>query len=285
MYLLTAAICLVFLLGCKGTGFRELPDASEQASAKSALEAMQTVEAALEQYRLRNGDYPRLAETNLFDTLSKYFLTPVDQAHIYRNERTGANYIAIGSRRNKLVYRYPATIGSGDYTLYWVGANGVDEEGSGDDRFPVRERGPKQFYRRILRKQSKNGIELEYILRVTGIDPKKDSMVFSITNGEKQLYADSWSVANYVARRLDLTEREKQDVISQEVSRFFSVGHFIPADSLLKHESALAKLRASGKWSPSRQKDVREVFVYSPSSTSSIIAFYDPAKSTITIVN
>lgn len=272
------AIAIVAFAGCKDVGFRELPDASEQASLASAMEAIQSVEAALEQYKQRHGDYPHVNESHLFDSLSKYFLAPIDQANLYLNEREKANYIAIGNRRNKLVYRYPGTIGSGEYTLYWVGPNGVDEEGGGDDRFPLRKAGPRRFTRRILRKSARNGVDLEYILLVTGTDPKKDSMLFSISNGEKKLYADSWPVANYVRNRIDLTDLEQRDVIAQEIARFFSGGHFISTDSLTSNGSTLMKLRSSGKWSPSRLKDVREVFVYSPSQTTSIITFHDPKK-------
>lgn len=283
-YRLLVVLGFVSLFGCKEVGFRQLPDASEQASVQSALETMQLVEAALEQYKLRNGDYPHITESYLFDSLSKYFLTPIDQAHIYLNERDQHNYIAIGSRRNKIVYRYPGTIGSGDYTLYWVGSNGVDEEGSGDDRFPTRKSGSKQFTRRIKRKTSKTGVELEYMLRVTGTEPKKDSMLFSITNGEKDLYAAAWPVSNYVRSRQDLTEHEQQEMVSIEIARFFSPGHFILTDSLASHEKVLARLRDHG-WSPSRLKEIREVFIYSPSHTSSVIAFYDPRKSTIVTVS
>jgi hypothetical protein len=278
MYCLLIAVAVIGFIGCKDVGFRELPDASEVASSTSALEAMQAIETALDQYKQRHGDYPQVTETHLFDSLSKYFLAPIDQAHLYLNEREKANYIAIGNRRNKIVYRYPGTIGSGEYTLYWVGSNGVDEEGGGDDRFPIRKAGSRAFTRRILRKSSKNGVDLEYILQVTGTNPKKDSMLFHISNGEKKLYSDRWPVANYVRNRLDLTDLEQRDVIAQEVARFFSSGHFIQMDSLNSKGSTLMKLRASGKWSPSRLKDIREVFIYSPSQTMSIIAFYDPRK-------
>jgi len=278
MYCLLVAMLMVCFIGCKDVGFRELPDASEQASSTSAVEAMQSVETALEQYKQRNGDYPHVTETHLFDSLSKYFLAPIDQAHLYLNEREKANYIAIGNRRNKLVYRYPGTIGSGAYTLYWVGPNGVDEDGGGDDRFPLRKAGSRGFTRRILRKTAKNSVELEYILQVTGMNPKKDSMLFYISNGEKKLYADGWPIANYVRGRLDLTDLEQREVIAQEIARFFSSGHFIQTDSLNSKGSTLMKLRASGKWSPSRLKDIREVFIYSPSQATSIIAFYDPQK-------
>jgi hypothetical protein len=278
MYRLVILIMIGGFIGCKDVGFRELPDASELASVSSANEAMQTVEAALEQYKQRNGDYPYVTETHLFDSLSKYFLAPIDQAHLYLNERDRTNYIAIGNRRNKIVYRYPGTVGAGEYTLYWVGPNGVDEEGSGDDRFPMRKSGSRKFTRRILRKTTKNGVELEYILQVSGTNPRKDSMLFYISNGEKRLYTDAWPVANYVRHRLDLTEHEQYEVIAQEISRFFASGHFISTDSLNNRGSTLMKLRTSGKWSPSRLKEIREVFIYSPSQNTSVIAFYDPRK-------
>src|SRR5688500_11808146 len=106
MYCLLIAVAVIGFIGCKDVGFRQLPDASEQASSTSAIEAMQTVESALEQYKQRNGDYPHVTESHLFDSLSKYFLAPIDQSHLYLNEREKANYIAIGNRRNKIVYRY-----------------------------------------------------------------------------------------------------------------------------------------------------------------------------------
>src|SRR5215207_914437 len=98
MYRFLALLVVISFFGCKDVGFRELPDASEQASLSSVHEAMLMVEAALEQYKQRNGDYPRANKSQLFDSLSKYFLTPIDQAHLYINERDKSNYIAIGGR-------------------------------------------------------------------------------------------------------------------------------------------------------------------------------------------
>ena len=55
MYWLLLSIAMMCFIGCKDVGFRELPDASEQASSTSAAEAMQSVESALEQYKQRKG--------------------------------------------------------------------------------------------------------------------------------------------------------------------------------------------------------------------------------------
>ena len=126
---------LALFIGCEGTGFRKIEGANEKATVQSAQEALQQVELALGKYKETNHIYPRVTEGSLYDTLRKYFVIPIDANHIYRNEKDQSNYIAVGGRKNKIIYRYPATLGPGEYTLYWVGMNAIDEEGRGDDLF------------------------------------------------------------------------------------------------------------------------------------------------------
>lgn len=225
--------CSILLFsGCEGTGFRKIEGANEKATIVSAQEVLQQLELALSKYKEVNRTYPRGTESALYDTLKNYFVIPVDPNHIYRNERDQSNYIAIGARKNKIIYRYPATLGSGDYTLYWVGLNGIDEEGRGDDIFASHGKMPKQLSRKLLTNFRADSVKTEFSLFATGSNDAKDSAKFQVKSGSQVLYSDWWPLSSYIAGRPELTEPEKQETINLEFDRFLHPMHFMSADSL-----------------------------------------------------
>jgi len=242
-------IAIIFVLGfaaigCEGTGFRKIEGANEKATVQSAQEALQQIELALDKYKEVNRTYPRVTEAALYDTLKNYFVIPIDPNHIYRNETDQSNYIAIGGRKNKIIYRYPATLGSGEYTLYWVGLNAIDEEGRGDDIFASKGKLPKQLSRKLLTSFRSDSIKTEFSLSATGSDYSKDSVKFQIKSGSTVLYSDWWQLGSYISGRPELTDAERQETINLEFDRFLHQVHFVPADSLRKSQKyfALANL-------------------------------------------
>lgn len=222
------------IAGCEGTGFRKIEGANEKATVQSAQEVLQQIELALDKYNEVNRTYPRVTEATLYDTLKNYFVIPIDPNHIYRNETDQSNYIAVGGRKNKIIYRYPATLGSGEYTLYWVGLNAIDEEGRGDDIFAAKGKLPKQLSRKLITIFRSDSIKTEFSLSATGSDFSKDSVKFQIKSGSVLLYSDWWQLGSYIAGRPELTDAERQENINMEFDRFLHQVHFIPADSLLK---------------------------------------------------
>jgi hypothetical protein len=225
--------CLFF--GCEGTGFRKIEGANEKATVQSAQEVLQQVELALNKYKEVNRTYPRMSEATLYDSLKNYFIIPIDPNHIYRNERDQSNYIAIGGRKNKVIYRYPATLGAGEYTLYWIGINAIDEEGRGDDIFSSRGKVPRQLSHKLVTPFRNDSIKTEFSLSATGSDLAKDSVKFQIKSANLILYNDWWPLGSYVAGRPELSEAEKQETINLEFDRFLHPVHFVPADSLIKN--------------------------------------------------
>ncbi len=226
---------LLLFFGCEGTGFRKIEGANEKATVQSAQEALQQVELALGKYKEINRTYPRMTEVALYDTLRNYFVIPIDANHMYRNEADQSNYIAIGGRKNKLIYRYPATLGSGDYTLYWIGVNGIDEEGRGDDVFSTRGKMPKQLSHKLMTNFRGDSLRTEFSLSATGSDFIKDSVKFQIRIGSVPLYSDWWPLGSYIEGRPELSEAERQETVNMEFDRFLHPVHFITVDSLL-HE-------------------------------------------------
>ncbi|MFI5264319.1 MAG: hypothetical protein ACHQM6_07380, partial [Candidatus Kapaibacterium sp.] len=166
--------------GCKDVGFRNIEGANEKATVQSAQEALQQIELALSKYKEINRSYPRVTESTLYDTLKNYFIIPIDPNHIYRNETDQSNFIAIGGRKNRIIYRYPATLGSGDYTLYWIGLNALDEEGRGDDLFASHGKSPKQLSHKLLTNFRGDSIKAEFSLSATGSDFTRDSVKFMV---------------------------------------------------------------------------------------------------------
>src|SRR4051812_27779119 len=101
---------LLLFAGCEGAGFRKIEGANEKAEVQSAQEALQQIELALEKYKEINHTYPRITESAIYDSLKNYFVIPIDPNHIYRNEKEQSTFIAIGSKNNRIIYRYPATL-------------------------------------------------------------------------------------------------------------------------------------------------------------------------------
>ena len=229
--------------GCEGTGFRKIEGASEKATILSAQDALQEIELALAKYKEINHTFPRVQESALYDTLRNYFVIPIDPNHIYRNEMDQSNYIAIGGRKNRIVYHYPATLGSGEYTLYWVGANGIDEEGRGDDIFSTKGKMPKQLSHKLMTLFRGDSMRVEFSLAATGSDLQKDSVKFQLRSGSNTLYADWWPLGSYVSGRPELSEAERQETINVEFDRFLHSIHFVSADSLLRGKKLQAVTR------------------------------------------
>ncbi len=270
------AVVALLLAGCKEVGFRRLDDASDKASVQSAEEAMHSIELALENYHDKTGTYPKGSESLLFDTIKNYFIVPIDPAHLYRNEKDQANYVAIGSKRNKIVYRNPPTVGAGAYSLYWVGINGVDEEGRGDDLFPTRSTNTKQIIRRITKSFKGKGSSIEFVLKLSGLDATKDNAVFTIKDGSTILMKDDWQVRSYLNKRDDLTESEKQRIIADEVDRFFRASRFVKMDSVNSRPDIKRVLisQANTALNDLKGSDA-EVFTYYAGNNRTVILFWD----------
>jgi hypothetical protein len=224
---------ILFATGCKDVGFRKIEGANEKATVQSAQEALQQIELALSKYKEINRTYPRVSEIILYDTLKNYFVIPIDPNHIYRNETDQTNYVAIGGRKNKVIYRYPATLGSAEYTLYWIGMNGIDEEGRGDDLFASHGKSPKQLSRKLMTNFRGDSVKVEFSLSATGSDFETDSVKFLVKSVGAILYSDWWPIGSYIAGRPELSEAERQETVNLEFDKFLRPVHFIYADSLL----------------------------------------------------
>ena len=276
----------MLFIGCEGTGFRKIEGANEKATVQSAQEALQQVELALEKYKETNRSYPRINETSLYDTLRKYFVVPIDANHIYRNEKDQTNYIAIGGRKNKVIYRYPATLGSGDYTLYWVGINAIDEEGRGDDLFATHGKSPKQLSHKLITNFRGDSIKSEFSLSATGSDVTKDSVKFQVRAGGVLTYSDWWPLGSYITNRPELTESERQETIDVEFNRFLQPVHFIYADSLIK-DKKLSDIsqRMSDRLLKDLAKKHLQVFTYYGGSGGVHAIYWDPRERKINVIS
>src|SRR5436309_7579639 len=243
-YLLVFAL-MISVAGCKDMGFRKIEGANEKAIVMSAQETLQQIELALSKYKEINHSYPRATEATLYDTLKNYFIIPIDPNHVYKSDKDQSNFIAIGARKNKIIYRYPATLGSGEYTLYWVGPNGIDEEGRGDDIFSSRGRMPKQLSRKLLANFRSDSIKTEFSLAATGSNETKDSVKFLVKSGNQVLYSDWWQLASYTAGRPELSDAERQEQVNMEFDRFFHPVHFIQADSVANNSTIFKEIDRS----------------------------------------
>src|SRR5437016_5707809 len=124
----------VLCSGCRDVGFREIDvSARSRASVQTARDVMVQLQQGLHAYYEVKHHYPETNEAHLYDSIRNYMSGQLDPLDLYRNDNGKGYFIAIGARSERIVYRYPPTIGVGDYTLYWIGPNGVDEEGEGDD--------------------------------------------------------------------------------------------------------------------------------------------------------
>ena len=276
---------LLFITGCEGTGFRKIEGANEKATIQSAQEVLQQIELALGKYKEINRTYPRVSEAVIYDTLKNYFVIPIDPNHIYRNETDQSNFIAIGARKNKIIYRYPATLGSGEYTLYWIGVNGIDEQGRGDDIFSSRGKMPKQLSHKLMMNFRGDSLKTEFSLSATGSDFTKDSVKFQIRVGSVPLYFDWWPLGSYISGRPELSEAERQETVNMEFDRFLHPVHFIAADSLLKDRklSALAYQFDSYTLQDLAKKKL-QVFSYYAGSKGARAIYWNPHERKINVV-
>ncbi len=285
MRLIVISFFLLALIGCEGSGFRKIEGANEKATVQSAQEALQQVELALGKYKEINRTYPRVTEVALYDTLRNYFVIPIDANHIYRNEADQSNYIAIGGRKNKLIYRYPATLGSGDYTLYWIGVNGIDEEGRGDDVFSARGKMPKQLSHKLMTNFRGDSLRTEFSLSATGSDFIKDSVKFQIRIGNVPLYSDWWPLGSYIVGRPELSEAERQETVNMEFDRFLHPVHFITVDSLLNERkpSAIAHQLDETVFKNLAKRNL-QVFTYYSGSKGLKTIYWNPRERKIKVV-
>ena len=278
-------LLLITVTGCKDTGFRKIEGANEKATVQSAQEALQQIELALSKYKEINRTYPRMTDATLYDSLKNYFVIPIDPNHIYRNETDQSNYIAIGGRKNKVIYRYPATLGSGEYTLYWIGVNGIDEEGRGDDIFASRGKIAKQLSHKLITSFRGDSLKTEFSLSATGSDFTKDSVKFLIKSLNTILYSDWWPLGSYVEGRPELSEAERQETINLEFDRFLHPVHFITSDSLTK-DRKLASIAHGIDASMLRDlaKKKLQIFTYYAGSEGVKAVYWNPHDRKINIV-
>lgn len=283
-YLVFVSALLLFA-GCEGTGFRKIEGANEKATVESAQEALQQVELALGKYKEVNRTYPRVTEASLYDTLRKYFVIPIDANHIYRNEKDQSNYIAVGGRKNYVIYRFPATLGSGEYTLYWIGINGIDEQGRGDDIFAAKGKMPKQLSHKLITNFRGDSLRTEFSLSASGGDVTKDSVKFQIRIGSVLIYSDWWPLGTYISGRPELTETERQETIDLEFDRFLHPVHFIEADSLLRDKKLDAIADKIGdKLLKDLAKKHLQVFTYYGGQNGVRAIYWDPRERKINAI-
>lgn len=200
-----------------------------------AREVMADLQAGLQNFYLSKRHYPATTEAYLYDSIHYYLPTEIDPIDLYRNDNGKGYFISIGARSERIIYRYPPTIGVGEYTLYWVGPNGVDEEGEGDDVDAWQSvDSVKRYARRRDADLQNDGTPDKLLLVSTGSDIYLDSVRFEIVRGDSELYTDSWPLAAYFTVRPELTDEERKEIIRSELDRFFSAGAFVHTDSLLE---------------------------------------------------
>ncbi|HYM20793.1 MAG TPA: hypothetical protein VEW28_07310 [Candidatus Kapabacteria bacterium] len=284
MHIVYIALAMTAFVSCKGVGFRQMEGASEKATIQSANETLQSIEVALERFHEINHRYPSSNDLTLFDSIKDFFLIPVDAAYLYRNENDQATYIAVGGRRNKIVYHYPATLGSGEYTLYWIGLNGIDEEGRGDDVFAIPPSSGKQLSHQIFVNFREDSAKVEFVISATGGDVKRDSVIFSVRSGKNILYADEWSLGAYVANRPELSDRERQEVLNAEFDRFLRVSHFNRADSLAKDPGSLLTRRIDSKDFTDLERANLPVFTYFSASEGAKAIYWNVRERKISVI-
>ncbi len=221
--------------GCKDVGFREIDvSAKSRASVQTARDVMAQIQQGLHFYYESKHRYPETTEAYLYDSIRNYIPNQIDPIDLYRNDNGKGYFIAVGARSEKIIYRYPPTIGIGDYTLYWVGPNGVDEEGEGDD---VDAWQPSDTLRHFERQRhfdlQNDGTADQLRLIRTGPDITHDSVIFEISRHDTLRYREAWPLSEYCKDRPELSMDERKRIIRSELDRFFSSEAFAHTDSLL----------------------------------------------------
>jgi hypothetical protein len=231
---------LVFggLSGCKDVGFRELDvSAKSRASVQTAREVMAQLQQGLRAFYDAKHRYPETTEAYLYDSIRNYMPAQIDPIDLYRNDNGKGYFIAVGARSERVIYRYPPSVGAGDYTLYWVGPNGVDEEGEGDDvdAWQTSADTVRRFERQRTAdlQEDRNPDRLRLIR--TGADIYRDSVRFEIVRGDTIFYSDSWPISSYFRDRPELSDAERKQLVRIELDRFLTPGAFVHTDSLLYH--------------------------------------------------
>lgn len=234
---LTATILIVATLGvsgCRDVGFHELDvSAKNRASVQTARELMSDLQRGLHLYYEQKHRYPTTTEAHLYDSIRNYVNPPLDPIDLYRNDNGKGYFIAVGSRPGRIIYRYPPTIGAGDYTLYWVGPNGVDEEGEGDDVDAAQGVDTAKRYERQRVADLENDRDVERLLLIrTGPDLFRDSVRFKIVRHDSVIYQDAWPITAYFHARPELTDEQRRRVVRTELDQFLAPGAFVHTDSL-----------------------------------------------------
>jgi hypothetical protein len=220
--------------GCKDVGFREIDvSAKSRASVQTARDVMAQIQQGLHFYYESKHRYPETTEAYLYDSIRNYIPNQIDPIDLYRNDNGKGYFIAVGARSEKIVYRYPPTIGIGDYTLYWVGTNGVDEEGEGDDVDVWQPADSARHFERQRHFDLQNdGTPDQLRLIRTGPDIDRDSVLFEITRHDIVCYHEEWALSEYFKDRPELNADERKRLVRSELDRFFSSGAFVHTDSL-----------------------------------------------------
>ena len=228
-------IASIAMSGCKDVGFRQIDvSAKSRASVQTARDVMAQIQQGLHFYYESKHRYPETTEAYLYDSIRNYIPNQVDPIDLYRNDNGKGYFIAVGARSEKIVYRYPPTIGIGDYTLYWVGPNGVDEEGEGDDVDAWQPADTARHFERQRRFDLQNdGMPDQMRLIRTGPDINRDSVIFEIKRYDTICYREEWSLAEYFKDRPELSGDERKRLVRTELDRFFSSGSFVRTDSLM----------------------------------------------------
>lgn len=257
------AIILIFgafAAGCRDIGFRQIDvSARSRQSVQTAREVMTQIQQGIHNFYEAKHHYPETNEAYLYDSIRVFIPSQIDPIDLYRNDNGKGYFIAVGSRSERIIYRYPPTIGVGDYTLYWIGPNGVDEEGEGDDvdawQSPA---DTARHFERQRRADMQNDNDPDQLRLIrTGPDIYRDSIIFEVTRNDTIRYRDGWPLSAYFKERPQLTDDERKQIIRTELDRFFQPGAFVHTDSLAHQDwshwvgiqpksSAMAELMHTG---------------------------------------
>jgi hypothetical protein len=236
--LLFTALASSTLTGCKDVGFKQLPEPGAGGSRDEAWDLIQQVRQGLTAYKERNGEYPTISEQFLYDSIRNMLDRTIDPEYLYRNDKGKGYYLGVGGRSNRLVYHFPGTIGPADYTLYWVGPNGVDEAGEGDDIpawTPADTTVPVKFERKRITDMIGDGSRFQLRLISSGNDLYNDSVTFTINEYDTVLYRDKWPLFAYFDYRPELREAERTKIVRTELGKFFDASQFVMTDSIFEH--------------------------------------------------
>ena len=228
---------LILSSGCRDVGFREIEMTEKsRASVQTARDVMAELQRGLRLFNEERHRYPATTEAHLYDSI-RNFIPQIDPVHLYRNDNGKGYFIAVGGRADRIIYRYPPTVGIGDYTLYWVGPNGIDEEGEGDDIDAWEAVDTQRHYERQRMADLQNDRNPDRLLLIrTGHDLFRDSVKFEVVHHDSVLYQDTWPLSAYFRERPELTDADRQRIVRTELDRFLTPGAFVHTDSLLQQD-------------------------------------------------